>query len=105
MIISSNNNYIPDHINIWIKSNLERVSSGLGIHLGYSIIMHCCINREFLNSGRNEKTSGVLTDDLELKHAVHEGHPIVDPGETSTRTLHIATDDTAEKTTKILLQP
>lgn len=60
--------------------------------------MHISVNGQLLNSGRHEETPGVLTDDLELEHAVHEGDPVVDPGQAPAGPFHVAADDAAEET-------
>lgn len=59
--------------------------------------MHVGVNAEFLDPGRDEEPTSVLANDLELQHAVHEGHPVVDPCKAATGTFHIASNDATEK--------
>ena len=60
--------------------------------------MHVGIDGKLLNPGGNEETPGVLADNLHLQHAVHEGDPVVDPGETTAGTFDVAAEDATEET-------
>lgn len=61
--------------------------------------MHFGIDGELLDSSGHKESSGVLANDHHLQHAIHEGDPIVDPGETAAGTLDIAAEDATEETT------
>lgn len=64
---------------MWIYPNLKRLFSDIWIHLGNCIVMYARINAQLLNSSWYEETSGVVTNNLHLQHAVHERDPVIDP--------------------------
>lgn len=61
--------------------------------------MYIGIDAELLNPGRHEEPSGVMTNDFQLKHAVHEGDPVIGPRETTACTFDVASQDSAEEAT------
>lgn len=84
---------------MWVHSDLKGILGRVRVHLGDSIVMHVGIDGELLDPGGDEESSGVSSDDLHLQHAVHEGDPVVDPGETAAGTLDVAAENAAEEAT------
>lgn len=90
---------LPDDIYVMVDTNLERVLRRIRVHLGDSVVVHIGVDGQLLNPGRHEEATGVLADDLELQHAVHEGNPVVDPGKAAARAFDVAADNTTEEAT------
>lgn len=89
----------PDNIHILIYPSFERVPCRIWVHFRNGVVMHSSIDRELFNSCWDEKATGVVSDNLELQHTVHESDPVVDPTDTTTGTLNVAADNSTEKTT------